>query len=385
MGKKLKITPQITEALRASTKDPEFDPSSVSVFECVAFNTLPINKRGLFSGARASESLLHEMANYVSKLGDDVVPMHSNHDQGYDLPVGRVFAAQVVTNEKGLPDLNVMFYLSNSEAKLVEKVDTSSIEEVSVGVASTHLNCSACGFDYLGPDSSSDNIYGLECGNGHKIGEDGTHVILNGLQRWMELSLVSLGAAKNAKILSRTKSLLGAQAYETLAATGRAPEATVLFANLPLTNKPESKKMDIKDLVELNAGLSGKVAVADHKVVELTAAVTNVTKERDELRTKLAEVEVKLTAATSATSPTVTELAAAKTEMAAQLAFVRTEADRLAVASGASKLPEAATFAELTASIAECRKNLTESFGKAAPVTKAGAVSLNASAFKQKR
>lgn len=385
MGKKLKITPQILDALRASTKDPEFDASTVSVFECVAFNTLPVNKRGLFNGARASEALLHEMANYVAKNGDDVVPMHSNHDQGYDLPVGRVFAAKVVTNDKGLPDLNVMFYLTNTESKLVEKVDNSSIEEVSVGVASTHLNCSTCGFDYLGPDSTSDNIYGMECGNGHKIGEDGTHLILNGLQRWMELSLVSLGAAKNAKILSRTKSLLGAQAYETLAATGRAPEATVLFANLPLTNKPESKKMEIKDLVELNASLSGKIAVADHKVVELTATVTNVTKERDELRVKLTDTEAKLAAVPAAAVTSVAELATAKTELAAQLAFVRKEADRLAVASKTAALPETATFAELTASIETLRKNLTETFGKSTPVEKAGEVKLNASAFKQKR
>lgn len=377
MGKKLVLTDKIKASIIRSTDDPEFDFSQVSVFETACFNTNPVNKRGLFEGARANETTLQEMAKYVNEEG--FVPMHTMHMQSYELPVGRVFAAEVHTDSNGVPTLHAMFYINNDQksqtgASLADAVDTGSIDEVSVGIAAKHLNCSACGFDYLGLEATADNIYGHVCNEGHEIGVDGTHLIMNGLGRWMETSLVSLGAAKNAKILSRTKSLMGNESYEKLAASGVSPEATVLFASHKITPKPpENNTMDQKELITLNATLTGEKAVALHQVTALTAEKTELTTQLAAANTQIAELTTKLADAgkTSAAELT-TKLAASEAATTAALAFVRKEADRLAVAAGATKLADDATLEQLTASIEENRTKLDAAFGGTATPAGAG-------------
>lgn len=368
MSKKLQITQKIRDAVIKSTGDAEFDFSKVSVFETACFNTLPVNKRGLFSGATATPATLQEMADYVN--GGGFVPLHTLHSQGYELPVGRVFAGEVSNGDNGLPELHALFFIGNdvkapNGASLAESVDNGSIDEVSVGLTTQHLNCSVCGFDYLGADATPDNIYGYVCNEGHEIGVDGTHLLMSGLGRWLETSLVSLGAAKNAKILSRTKSLMGAESYEKLAASGVSPEITTLFASHKITpNKPEKPKMDIKELVTLNASLSGEVAVEKHKVVTLTTDNEKLKTELSASQTKVTELETQLAAAKSTDAEKLkTDLAAATAASTAQLAFVRKEADRLAVAAGETKLADDATFEQLTASIEANRVKLSASFG----------------------
>jgi hypothetical protein len=368
MSKKLQLTDKIKKAIIRSTGDEEFNFSNVSVFETACFNTLPVNKRGLFEGARSTEATLHEMATYVNEEG--FVPMHTMHAQGWELPVGRVFAGEVHPDKNGIPTLHAMFYIGNDEktatgSSLVEAVDNGSIDEVSVGLATKHLNCSVCGFDYLGADATPDNIYGYVCNEGHEIGVDGTHLQLSGMARWLETSLVSLGAAKNAKILSRTKSLMGAESYEKLAASGVSPEITTLFASHKITTpKPEKPKMDLEKLVTLNATLSGEKAVLDHKVITLTEDNTKLKTELTASQAKVTELETQLTAAKSTDAEKLkTELTAAQAAATAQLAFVRSEADRLCVAAGATKLADDASFDQLKASIEENRVKLAAAFG----------------------
>lgn len=386
MPKALQITPAIKAAIAKSTGDAEFDTSKVSVFESIMLNLLPFSKRGLFKGAVTTENTLRQMAAFAR--GGGFVPLHTLHEQGYELPVGRVFDAEVVTNESGLPELRGLFFIDNEHTKLVSGVDTGSIEEVSVGLASQHLNCSVCGFDYLGPEATSDNIWSLTCNNDHEIGVDGVHVIVSEMSRWLETSLVSLGAANNAKIVSRAKSLLGKEEYEKLTASGVTPEATVLFANHALTSpKPKTPepKMEIKELVTLNATLTGEKAVADHKVVTLTAEKAELTTQLTAEKAKVSELETKLAAVPADAVKTKADLDTAKNEVAAQLTYIRKEADRLCVAASVEKLPETATFAELTASIDANRVKLSETFGGSVPPTgKTGeaASAVKPSAFK---
>lgn len=186
MGKKLDITPAIQQAIIRSTGDAQFNFDNVSVFETISLNTMPVSKRGLFDKAVTNEATLREMAAYVNAGSEQSVPMHTMHDQGYAMPIGRVFEAQVLQNSNGLPELRSLFYIGNEHSVIVAGIDNGSIDEVSVGFAPAHINCSQCGFDYLGPDATPDNIYGQICANEHEIGVDGTHVIMNGLGRWLE-------------------------------------------------------------------------------------------------------------------------------------------------------------------------------------------------------
>ncbi len=363
MPKALVVTPAIKAAIIRSTGDAEFDTSKVTVFETVSLNTMPLNKSGsIFHKAVHTAATLDEMAAFVK--GGGFVPLHTLHAQGYELPVGRVFDAEVLNGDNGLPELRSQFFVDNEHSTIVSGVDTGSIEEVSVGILHQHLNCSVCGFDYRGEEATMDNIYSRTCANDHELHVDGTHLILSGMERWGEQSLVSLGAAHKAKIVSRTKSLMGAESYEKLAASGFVPEATVLLTQSPLSpiKKPEPK-MEIKDLVALNATLSGEKAVALHEVTVMKATNTTLTETNATLTTKVTELEGKLAAVPAESTKAVADLAAANTAMTAQLTYIRTEANRLCVAANVAKLADTATFEELTASIDANRVKLQAAFG----------------------
>ena len=180
----------------------------IVVFEAAVANTRPLNKMGsIFHEGRISEDTLRQMAEALNS-GQESVPLHTLHAQGYELPIGKVFQGEVIRAADGEAELRAMFYLPRSEASMVEKINLGIIDEVSVGVKSKALLCSKCGFDYFGSDATFENLYSQTCENDHTVGVDGTHVKLSGLDKWMELSLVSRGAASKPKILGRTKQVM---------------------------------------------------------------------------------------------------------------------------------------------------------------------------------
>jgi hypothetical protein len=200
----------------------------IVVFEASVANTRPLNKMGsIFNQGRITEDTLRQMAAALN-AGEESVPLHTLHAQGYELPIGKVFQAEVVTNADEA-ELRAMFYLPASETSMVEKINLGIIDEVSVGLKSKALLCSKCGFDYFSADAGYENLYSQTCANDHTVGLDGTHVMLSGLDKWMELSLVSRGAASKPKILGRTKQVLGRETYDRIAADGLPPEVVVLF------------------------------------------------------------------------------------------------------------------------------------------------------------
>lgn len=200
----------------------------IVVFEASVANTRPLNKMGsIFNQGRITEDTLRQMAAALN-AGEESVPLHTLHAQGYELPIGKVFQAEVVTNADEA-ELRAMFYLPASETSMVEKINLGIIDEVSVGLKSKALLCSKCGFDYFSADAGYENLYSQTCANDHTVGVDGTHVMLSGLDKWMELSLVSRGAASKPKILGRTKQVLGRETYDRIAADGLPPEVVVLF------------------------------------------------------------------------------------------------------------------------------------------------------------
>lgn len=354
MAKKLEITPKIA-ALISSATDGATDPNAVSVYESISLTGLPVNKRNIFEGAVHPENTLREMAAYVAQRPlKNHVPMHTNHEQGYEMPVGKVFHAEYGTDENGIGQVRSLFFIGNSETTLVNKLEEGSIEEVSVGVRYKHLNCSQCGWDYMGKEASMGNFWDRTCGNEHEIGVDGVHIICNGLDQWMEQSLVSLGAAQGAKIVARTKSLLGQESYTALAATGIDPSVSTLYATTTLPKETDAMEMKelIKDLTDVKALVLSK----DAELGTLNASLTGA-------KTELETLKASVTALT-AENVTLKALDAVtlKASNDAALAFVREEADRLCVASGEAKLKVDASLDEMKASITTNRTKLTSSF-----------------------
>lgn len=352
MAKKLTQTPQIC-ALITSATDGAVDPATVSVYEAISINSLPVNKQNVFEGAVHPENTLRQMADYVAKRPlTNHVPVHTLHQQGYELPIGKVFHAEFIQGDNGVGEVRSLFYVGNNEADAIAKLEAGSIEEVSVGLRYKHMNCSQCGWDYMGSEATFMNFYDRVCGNDHQIGVDGVHVVLNGLDRWMEQSLVSLGAAQGAKIVSRTKSLLGNDSYNALAATGVDPSISTLYATLTLPKEPD---MDLTTLVADLTTVKATVITKDAEIATLTASVT-------EAKTSVSTLEASVTTLKAENEALKAgDAVKVKAERDAAFGFVRTEADRLCIAAGTAKLADTATLEELTASITTNRTKLTAS------------------------
>lgn len=366
MPKQLKLTPSITAAIARST-DGSVDPETVAVYEARALSTLPVSKKySLFDGATVTENTLSQMATFLN-TGTNFVPLHTLHKQGYELPVGRVFQGEVMT-ENGVTELRTLFYVPKTETEIVNSLEAAVIDEVSVGLKTQHINCSECGFDYLGADAGPEHRWSLTCANGHVIGENGVHTLLSGMDKFLELSLVSLGAANNAKILSRAKSILGSEQYGQLAASGVQPEATILFS---IPTHPKESSMDLTVLV---ADLTKAQAANLVNEATITANKTKIEALTASQSTLQAEVAT-LKAAADVKLPEVqAKLDETKASLDVAVSFVRAEADRLAVAAGLDKPAAEADFAALSASIEASKTKLSASLpvgGVSQPATAA--------------
>lgn len=322
----------------------------IAVFETTALNTKPLNKAGsIFNQATVTEDTMRQMAAALNS-GAESVPLHTLHAQGYELPIGKVFQGEVIKTTDGA-ELRAMFYLPASETTMVEKINLGIIDEVSVGLKSKAMLCSKCGFDYLDADSSFEHFWDQTCANGHTIGVDGTHVVLSGMDKWMELSLVSRGAANQAKILGRTKQVMAKETYDRIAASGQIPEAVVLFT---ASDKKEIKSMDpetkaaldalgaqLAGLTELvNASLTPKepteaeLAAAAAAEAEAAAALAAETSELAALKTELEEAKAErdaLKAAAEATPPNTDANLTAGVPVGGVAASAITDAEKKAV------------------------------------------------------
>lgn len=311
----------------------------IVVFEAAVANTRPLNKMGsIFHEGRISEDTLRQMAEALNS-GQESVPLHTLHAQGYELPIGKVFQGEVIRAADGEAELRAMFYLPRSEASMVEKINLGIIDEVSVGVKSKALLCSKCGFDYFGSDATFENLYSQTCENDHTVGVDGTHVKLSGLDKWMELSLVSRGAASKPKILGRTKQVMAKETYDRIAADGLPPEAVVLF-----TASDDKKDDDLMD-PEVKAQLDAFGAQLD-EIKALVAAMAPKEPTAEELaaaEAAAAEAEAAALAAAEAEAAATAEISEQDAALKAELDAAKARIAELEAAAPAPK-PEETTI-----------------------------------------
>lgn len=254
--KQVKITDDILTQIERVT-GTTVDADNIVVFEAAAASTRPISKVGsVYNGARMSRQLLEDMADALN-TGAESVPLHTLHMQGGEIPKGRVFQGSVADEPDGSATLRAMFYLPLAEKELIEKINLGILDEVSVGTKSKQALCSKCGFDYFGSEADFTHFFSQTCGNDHTIGEDGTHLKLVGLDKWMELSLVSRGASDKPKILSRAKQLLSKEEHDRIAADGKPVEALFLFTSMA-TETPEMPKKNLEATEANEANAEGE-------------------------------------------------------------------------------------------------------------------------------
>jgi hypothetical protein len=213
----------------------------------------------------------------------------------------------------GGDEARVLFTIS--DPKYQADIDNGTINQVSVGMQPAALNCSVCGFDYLGADATMNNLWGLTCNDGHTIGDAATYAVIDGMSSFFELSLVGKAAVIGARIVGPSESRLQGNTQFRLAASARPEGVTGLI----LTATPKENTLD---LTALTAALTAATVDKANAQTQLTAAQTEVT----DLKAKIATLE--------AAAGRIPDLEAAAGHVDAAAAALRTEATTILTACG---------------------------------------------------
>lgn len=280
----------------------------IVVFEATAAGTRPVKQLGsMYDGARITRDTLVRMASALNS-GEQSVPLHANHETRSQLPIGRVFQAEVITSMDGEYELRAFFYLPKTEVALISSINLGVLDEVSVGLLTERAMCSSCGHDYFAPDADIYALFNRTCPNDHVLGVDGVHLVLDGVDTWSELSLVSRGASSRAKIHGSDRQASASQ--QRLAASGIAPTAVFLSASPHQLEKEAPVPID-PDLVARFEAIDAKLtALAVPAVVDTTAL--------DAANAALAAAEAAHAVDAAALAAAQTELEATKVELAAK-------------------------------------------------------------------
>jgi hypothetical protein len=213
--KQVEKTPEIVAKLQKAVGDG-VDTSNLAVFEAIALNSLPIRKKHpIYNGAIHPTPFLQEMA---ASLNAESLPIYLMHDSDAPTPFGRAFFSDVQNGE-----LRTLFFVDKAaHPDVVGKLDNGTVDQVSVSILPKAAVCADCGFDFLGPESDLfENILTGTDPKGHVMGEDGKHVVVQGLDTFNELSLVGKGGARNARVVNRNdQKLAGSSTAQRLAASG---------------------------------------------------------------------------------------------------------------------------------------------------------------------
>jgi len=351
----------MTPALQAMIKQAmgeDVDPTNFAVFETIMLNTKPLpGKRGaLFENAVVMPITLKEMVDSIN--GGAHLPLIADHEL-FGAPKGRLFHSALDFEDASLT-MRGLFYLDETETTTIAKLNAGSLDEVSVAFLSREFNCSECGWDYFGAGVSREYIYERTCANGHKIGTNGAHGEMVGLNQFIETSLVARGAADKPKILGKSQAKLAPAPLQVLAANGFEMDELVVQASL---GKKEEVSMDLNAAITQIATLSMEKGTV---VAEKTAA---------ELRATNAEAQIAtLTSTVSERDATIATLTSEKTALEARpdaavgaerdeaVTFLHEQLDHLMTAKGEAKLEgdkRLTKVSELKAKIGELTANLT--------------------------
>lgn len=338
--KELDITPEIEAAIFRVNGGQRIDTSKIAVFESRSLNTRKLRRRtGLFQGAVTRKNVLDEMAAFLNS-SDEGVPLHLMHNTEL-LNVGRLFEARVDQARDGEWELSSLFYIPRTEATLIERINTGVTDQVSIGIQGKRLLCSHCNFDYRQGEMM--NLMSLTCDEGHEIGVDGVHVIIDGLDQWMEQSVVDTGAAGGARIVNRenAKSQQRDDFYRIAAKNHQNDHETYtpLIANLNeilSEEKPTVDKAELENL--LNAKFAEHTEAIEGKLSAKDAEVAAAVERAEAAEARVAELEAAAAAAENPDAEKVAELEAALESATSALetvtAFLKDQAKKAQVAAG---------------------------------------------------
>lgn len=363
--KQLQKTPFVSSVLRAIVGS-DVDIDSLAVFEATATSTIPLRGK---DGTIHEKAVIapHTLSALAELANNEGAPLMMDHNMDGS-PFGKFFYGQVMPQENGHTELRSLFYVDSTEDKLIAKMDAGTVDEVSIAFLPEKMNCNQCGFDYMAALKDGDvlPLITRECENGHKIGVDGTHIILNGVQELLELSVVSRGAAKNSKIIGQSESKLGMDG-QRLAAKGL--DINELYVTATATNEGSNDMSDITTLVTQLSDTKGdlKVALADRARLEEELSEAKGARSAADKRVTELEAELATARQEADEAPSAEEKQEAKQDKEDKdkaKTFLSAQYEAVMLASGKTKdeitVPE--TVAELIAGIEEHKAELSALF-----------------------
>lgn len=361
------MTPELMQLIKDRVGE-DVDPTNFAVFEAIALNTKPLpGKDGtLHERAVVAPVTLRQMADHIKNGGH--LPLVSDH-QLMGEPKGRVFDAELLFNGISEVELRVLFYLDPTETRMIAKLNAGSLDEVSVSFFPTQFLCSACGWDYLGPDATRDNLYEHTCANGHTIGKDGVHANLVGLADFIEVSLVVRGAADEPRIVGKSDSRLQPASAMRLAAHASFKEDLIVRASRgedPVSNFDPTALVTELSTAKAEA-MTLKAAATAHE-----AAITSLTSERDAATTRVTELTASLE---TAQADLVTAKSESKADEAgAAVTFLQSILTNVTVALGKEKPKDD----ELPTVVADLEKQIKEATSDLTAILPVGGAGLSA-------
>lgn len=267
MTKRVVLNETIISKMK-SVLGEDISPDNYVVYKARAISTEAISKRGsdLLNGATPTENFIRSivaMANEPQKN----VSVHTMHDD-WCLSIGRVFDMwEVVEFDSVHAAYAYLAILKNDENKeVIEKIDGGILDEVSIGFEIKSGKCSVCGWDFFDNDLSEDDkfehLWNATCTNGHVMGKDGAHLVLDTPKSFSEISIVNQGAAHKAKIQEIAKFSLS---FEDAKKDAKSLLAKV--GNTTVLTKLESKMTEEE--------MTAKFAEMEAKLADMSAKLSS--------------------------------------------------------------------------------------------------------------
>ena len=267
MTKRVVLNETIISKMK-SVLGEDISPDNYVVYKARAISTEAISKRGsdLLNGATPTENFIRSivaMANEPQKN----VSVHMMHDDR-SLPIGRVFDMwEVVEFDSVHAAYAYLAILKNDENKgVIEKIDGGILDEVSIGFEIKSGKCSVCGWDFydndLGEEDKFEHLWNATCANGHVMGKDGAHLVLDAPKSFSEISIVNQGAAHKAKIQEIAKFSLS---FEDAKKDAKSLLAKV--GNTTVLTKLESKMTEEE--------MTAKFAEMEAKLADMSAKLSS--------------------------------------------------------------------------------------------------------------
>lgn len=284
MAKRVELTESIKEKIRAKCgKDVDFN--QFAVYQARGLSTEPITQNTIYNKGNLTREALEDIVRLINDPLNNV-SIQTMHDTT-ELPHGKVIHAELVDEGNGISSVYATFIVSTVHEDVISKVDNGIIDEVSFGFKPEKILCSKCGKDFLDKDVDIFDLWEGHCPECDSyMGEDGVHVVVPNVETVSELSLVTRGAAKHAKILDDMYQM--AMSDEAKRPSKEDLKKGLLELNLCSTIS--NKEVDMEK-EELTAALTAATSPLTEEIKNMQATLASLGEEKKALEASKAEIE----------------------------------------------------------------------------------------------